>query len=44
MRDAGYSVASNDAGRVVREFKDQLEATRTGAGSPKPQLLAAAMT
>ncbi|MFI0926219.1 hypothetical protein ACH4TP_20100 [Streptomyces sp. NPDC021012] len=31
VRDAGYSVASNDAGRVVREFKDQLGATRTGA-------------
>ncbi|QES07303.1 hypothetical protein DEJ44_17975 [Streptomyces venezuelae] len=31
VRDAGYSVASNDAGRVVREFKSQLGATRTGA-------------
>ncbi|AQT73246.1 hypothetical protein [Streptomyces sp. fd1-xmd] len=31
VRDAGYSVASNDAGRVVREFKSQLGATHTGA-------------
>ncbi|MCZ0980500.1 hypothetical protein O1L60_20010 [Streptomyces diastatochromogenes] len=31
VRDAGYSVASNDAGRVVREFKDQLGVTRTDA-------------
>ncbi|MFD8009910.1 hypothetical protein [Streptomyces sp. NPDC058955] len=31
VRDAGYSVASNDAGRVVRAFKSQLGATRTGA-------------
>ncbi|MFE1229846.1 hypothetical protein [Streptomyces sp. NPDC058745] len=30
VRDAGYSVASNDAGRVVREFKSQLGATHTG--------------
>ncbi|MFJ4737654.1 hypothetical protein [Streptomyces sp. NPDC088775] len=28
VRDAGYSVSSNDAGRVVREFKSQLGATR----------------
>ncbi|MDH6190274.1 hypothetical protein M2168_003306 [Streptomyces sp. CZ24] len=31
VRDAGYSVASNDAGRVVRAFKSQLGATRTDA-------------
>ncbi|MFC7973977.1 hypothetical protein ACFUT3_01775 [Streptomyces cinereoruber] len=27
VRDAGYSVSSNDAGRVVREFKSRLGAT-----------------
>jgi Ca2+-binding EF-hand superfamily protein len=26
LRDAGYTVSSDDAGRVVREFKNQLKA------------------